>query len=309
MKEVEQVEKIKPEQAMTEDEAEELLQALLMDDRYKFLTQNARTAEKIDNAETSVEALSIANSLILTRLEAAVIFNAGADDRFESVKANAETILKTMESIQANALLIGEGQDATVVIDKNEIIEFPPEVCYKFAKQEKTKRGRNSIGMEAMVQQDFYDVLSNTDTVIGVPQPFYAIDTGSEKMFAMEKLPAVSVDEINRGLKTLPDWVDIDELCDELEAVIELLHHNGLYHRDLHPGNVMIAVEKPANSHKAAYIIDFGLSGKGDAIDPYRRETAEGVFTYDDDCVMISRVRQILKKVRELQKEGYAHAE
>ena len=302
--------KIKPSEKLTEERAEEILEGLLNDDRYSFLNLNPRSAEMIGNAETSVEALSVARGLILKRLEKAIIFDASSvDDRFENVKANAETILRTMESINENAQLIGEGQDAIVVIDKNEIREFPPEVCYKFSKREKTPRGRNSIGVESAIQQDFYDVLSATETQIGIPQPFYAIDTGSEKMFAMEKLAAVSVDEINRGIKTLPEWLDIDELCDELEAVVELLHHNGLYHRDLHPGNVMISIEKPVNpSQKRAYIIDFGLSGKGDDIEPYRRETAEGVFTYDDDCAMIKSVRQILKKVHQLNKEGYADA-
>lgn len=300
-----------PRVELTEDRAEEILEGLLEDERYQFLSENPVTRDKIDNAETSLEALEVARTLILKRVEAAIIFDASSiDSRFENVKANAQTILRTMESINRNSQQIGEGQDAVVVIDKNEIREFPPEVCYKFAKQEKTPRGRNSIGVESSVQQDFFDVLSNTDTRIAIPQPFYAIDTGSEKMFAMEKLPAVSVDEINRGVKHLPDWVDIDDLCDELEASIDLLHHNDLYHRDLHPGNIMIAIKEPETENDAmAYIIDFGLSGKGDNMNPYRKETAEGVFTYDDDCAMIKQVRKILKTVRQLKTEGYANAE
>ena len=90
--------KIKPSEKLTEERAEEILEGLLNDDRYSFLNLNPRSAEMIGNAETSVEALSVARGLILKRLEKAIIFDASSvDDRFENVKANAETILRTME--------------------------------------------------------------------------------------------------------------------------------------------------------------------------------------------------------------------
>ena len=61
--------KIKPSEKLTEERAEEILEGLLNDDRYSFLNLNPRSAEMIGNAETSVEALSVARGLILKRLE------------------------------------------------------------------------------------------------------------------------------------------------------------------------------------------------------------------------------------------------
>lgn len=296
---------------LTEAKAEELLEEILENPSNKFLTEHPKNRESIENADTAFEALALVRELMLRRVESSIVFDAiKDDDGFERIKVNAAGIIRVLESVEKHSESIGEGQDAVVVIFKNEIREFPPEICYKLSKHESTPRGRNSIGEEARMQQLFFDVASAAGGPIGVPEPFYAIDTGNQKIFGMEKLPAVSIDEINRGVKGLPDWVDIDDLCDDLEAFVDLLHDNSLYHRDLHPGNVMISIKAPdpaESSKKAAYIIDCGLSGYGDTIDSYRKTTAHGVFTYNDDCVMIKSVRQLLKQVRRSKQEAYDH--
>ncbi len=295
--------------ALTEDRAEELLNEILDNPAYRFLQEHPKNKEVIEGSGSAIEVLAFARQLILKRVENGIVFDSIAgDEGFEKIRANAAGLIRTIESIERNQQTIGEGNDAIVVIDRNEIKEFPPEVCYKFAKLDVTPRGRNQISIEAYLQQRFFDATQYTDTIVGVPEPFYALDTGSQKIFAMERLNAVSVDEINRGVARLPQWLDIDEVCDELEAFIEILHHNRLYHRDLHPGNIMVGRVPPEeNGGKGVFLIDFGLSSESNGTDPYREDSVQGVFTFNDDCVMIKTVRQILKAAKENQTRRYAN--
>jgi hypothetical protein len=295
--------------ALTEDRAEELLNELLDNPAYKFLLEHPKNREVIEESDSAIEVLSFVRQLIFKRIENGIVFDSIAgDEGFEKIRANPAGLFRTIESIERNQEMIGEGKDAIVVVDKNEIKEFPPEVCYKFAKLDVTPRGRNQIGHEANLQQRFYDATHYTDTIVGVPEPFYALDTGSQKIFAMERLNAVTVDAIKRGAARLPKWLDIDEVCDELEAFVEILHHSHLYHRDLHPGNIMISLVPPEeNGGKGVFLIDFGLSSESNNLNPYRDDSAQGVFTFNDDCVMIKRVRGILKTAKEHQAGRYAN--
>ncbi len=114
--------KINPERA-----AERKLEDLLNNPLNAFLVEHKRNFDQIENAETSVEALQIAEGLILNRLEGT--FHLQLTKSVEGVKSekiNAQGIRKTIDTIKEHHELIGEGVDALVVIAKNEISELPP---------------------------------------------------------------------------------------------------------------------------------------------------------------------------------------
>jgi serine/threonine protein kinase len=216
---------------------------------------------------------------------------------------DVHNIVKTIKTILANQHQIGEGADAVVVIEKNEIRHLPPEICYKIAKAEITPRGRNSMDVEAELQSIAYDALNSPSSRIHVPQPFYQTDFGSIKLIAMEKLPAKTVDDILRGLGAVPEWLDIDEFCADLEAALDVLHAARVFHRDLHIGNVMLSqATEPPTSGPHGYIIDFGLSClANEDFDPYYDEKSDRVFTYNNDYDIITKVKLALKSARDLE--------
>jgi serine/threonine protein kinase len=117
-------------------------------------------------------------------------------------------------------------------------------------------------------------------------------------MIVMEKLHARSIDDILRGFGNLPHGFDVDAFCDALKAFLTDMHARGLYHRDLHYGNIMITQEGsdiPASERPMGYVIDFGLSGYAqESMDPYKKEGAGTTFTYDDDYGRIESVKHDL---------------
>lgn len=289
-----------------EVEAERKLDAILESPENAFLHEHKQHIERIEDAETAVEALRIAEEIIMRRLEATFKFRLLRHvEGVEVDSVKLATIKETIDSIKLNQEKIGEGGDAIVVIDKSSIKELPPELCYKFAKAEETPRGRNPMAEEADLQDDFFTAATELPHLhIAVPEPFYTTELGHDKLIAMEKLPAKSVDDILRGFGSLPDWFDIDQFCDNLEQFLKELHARGLYHRDMHVGNIMIrqSAEEPEDG-KWGYMIDFGLSAHGvENLDPYRKEVADMAFTYANDNGIVAEARHALHDYRNRQK-------
>lgn len=293
---------------LSESQAERELDALLEDPQNEFLTSIKANNERIENAETAREALAFAKEKIRSRLESGTQFNTinfieGMDIR----EISASGLSKIVESVLENAQKIGEGGDAFVVIAKNEVREFPPEICYKFAIAEKTPRGRNPVAEEAELHSRFYELAKEkSDSAIGVPVPFYSLELGTQKVIAMEKLPAKSVDDILHGKGVLPDWFDADFFCDELKAMLRHFHEHDLYHRDMHFGNLMISQkDELKEGEKQGYIIDFGLSGESVIEEyAYQKDVAGSHFTYNDDYGIIITVKKALEAYKSRQNRG-----
>lgn len=287
-------------EGITEREAEARLDALLEDPDNAFLLENPQNREKVEKTASSVEALQFAEDQIARRVERAMDIRVVSeiegieihDVSYKGIKDNIDTILR-------NADEIGRGGDGFVVIDKTEIRNLPPEICYKFAIQETTPRGRNTTAGEFQLQELFYQSLEDIpESKIGVPMPFYSVEIGDTKMIAMEKLNARSVEDLERGKGHIPDWFDVDEFCDELKKVLAHFHKHGLFHRDMHIGNVMISQES-SEGEKIGFIVDFGLSGRGkEGMDPYVKEVAGETFTYDDDYDIVASARGRLNALK-----------
>lgn len=285
-----------------EREAEEELELLLADPENKFLREIPQNLRAIDDAPTAVEALAFARDRIDERMKRTFRFEAISNiEGIIPLEVSYSGMKSTVDTILKNAQKIGEGGDAFVVVDKNEIRKLPPEICYKFATAEKTPRGRNTVTEEAVIQENFYQTVMNMkEGKIGIPMPFYVLEISDKKIIAMEKLQARSVEHILRGVGHLPAWFDIDEFCNELRKTLEYAHAHGLFHRDMHFGNIMISQSpERAENGKMGYLIDFGLSTVGDeSIDPYKKEVAGATFTYDDDYGIIESVNKELTALK-----------
>lgn len=298
-----------PKDTFTESEkesrAEGELDRLLTDPEYAFLHQ-PQNSSRIDDAATAVEALRIAKELIARRHQATVRMLVTSEqgeltDGRESEFVSYEGLLKTIEKLDAHRQEIGVGADAVVVVATNEYYNGKYEICYKFAKEPATPRGRNAMDVEIDLQGEFYRVANTMpENTVKVPRPYFYTEIGSRKYIGMEKLPARSVDDIVRGHASIPSWVTerhIDMFVQDLVELIDVCHEQNLYHRDLHPGNIMFTQSR-TETEKLGYIIDFGLSGRQvPGFDPYRKETNTETFTYEDDYGKIAKVKDDLLRI------------
>lgn len=300
--------KRKQTEMLTGSDAEEKLNELLENPDNAFLTQVPQNREQIDNFESAADAVLFAEDLIRRRLKATLNAREVYGGHSERIEVNPDTVLNTLDHIKAHAKEIGRGADGYVVVDITDTTKIHPEICYKFALTEGVKRGRNSIAEEAELQGAFYEVaqsLSSRD--ISVPMPYYEVEVFTTQMIAMEKLHAKSVDEILRGIGTLPPWVDIDRFCDSLTVFIDKMHENNLYHRDMHFGNIMIS-QRPvwSEGEPMGYVIDFGLSAYAqENMEPYKKELAGYVFTFDNDYGRIQTLRKSLKELQIRRKANH----
>lgn len=287
------------EQAPDDDErAEHELEQLLADADNAFLFEIERNRVAIEEASSAREALAFARDKIAERMRRTLSLQSISPiEGITLGEVNYEGIKDMVDTIMRNALQIGDGSDAYVIVDRCEIRELPPEICYKIAKKEELKRGRNSLNAEARMQGMFHDVAArHPHSSIGIPAPFYALEIGTTQLIAMEKLNAKSVNDIINGKGFLPEWFDPEEFYKELKSMFAWLHKHDLYHRDMHDGNVMISQSK-TKGKKIGYIVDFGLSAHVEGgLDAYEKKVGIDTFTYDDDYGIIEKLKMALKK-------------
>ncbi len=291
-----------------EDAAEEKLHEILNNPEYLFLTEFPVHRNRIDEAEDSITALAIAEELIEKRLNATFKFKfLGGTGQYEVSSVLAESVKLDIKNMKTNQETIGVGGDAYVVVARSENQDYPDEVCFKFAKNEETPRGRNSSSQEAEIHEDFFNASQEVpDLHIGIPRPLYSVEMGADKIIVMEKLQAKSIDDILRGMGSIPDWLDIEKFAADLKSFLDEMHKQGLYHRDMHVGNIMIK-QTPVEPEdgKWGYVIDFGLSGHGtEGMEPYKKTVAGQVFTYMDDYAIIKEVSKALSEHRQRHKEA-----
>jgi serine/threonine protein kinase len=95
--------------------------------------------------------------------------------------------------------------------------------------------------------------------------------TDDFEVLLMETMDAVSVDDLITKRELPPEGFDHERFCLEIQAFLDSMHSDRLYHRDLHAGNVMIerGTGRPV-------IIDFGRSGLSTPDDAYTEEVRPG---------------------------------
>ena len=150
----------------------------------------------------------------------------------------------------------------------------------------------HSIKQEAWLHDEAFKISDR----VRVPKPYLSWilqdDNGDNvEIFVMEKLPAITLDSIINGDESVPANFDIRNFFELLREFIQKLHDAGIYHRDLHAGNVMVDIETGD-----PYVIDFGSSIKalGDE-DPYAQYLPDGsIFKFRTDESSILRLKKEL---------------
>ena len=158
-------------------------------------------------------------------------------------------ILKYLEeSLNVPETFLGKGKTATVHFGKNH-----PEFCFKaISNQEAYKEGVN-VRREA----GFLDELA--DLAVGkirTPKPYYFLMNDKQHLLVMETLNALTLQEfMDRKIKTPRDF-SWQEFFGEVERFVIEMNKRGIFHGDLHLGNIM--VDKSFGGE--GYVIDFGCA-------------------------------------------------
>lgn len=193
--------------------------------------------------------------------------NSNQEERhFEVIKRflenkNEEAIIACMERLDKNKKSIGVGKNAEVFAVEGESM-FENLCVKKIAKLPKVKI--NSIEEEF----DFQEKVNE----IGIRTPRNVMMVRNtetrEDFIIMEKIKGNSIGDIT-DLKSnffTPESYNHKLFFKNLTEMIEKMHENRIYHRDLHSGNVMI------DEKGDPVIIDFGAAtyGYGQEEDIYR---------------------------------------
>jgi len=122
----------------------------------------------------------------------------------------------------------------------------------------------------------------------------------------MEKVNGYSIKDIVANNNLLPEKFDYKVFCDSLDEQIAKMHNkgkmiDGIYHRDLHHGNVMI------DDDGLPVIIDFGTGIKGsgsdltyeESVSMYNEKLGRYEFVngyFKDDLEMVQNLKAELKQ-------------
>jgi|AntRauTorckE6833_2_1112554.scaffolds.fasta_scaffold00144_5 serine/threonine protein kinase len=226
------------------------------------------------------------------------------EDKKESVRnqaghehLKAETLKLVRGFLESEERKIGAGLSAEVhYFGENN------SACLKIISPETLKNDRkiNSTIEEADFQEKAYSILENVDG-INVPRPLFEYefeirnDTETIEeinVMCMERLNAVSVEDILDYKEELPEKFNFEDFFKKLKRGLTKLHEENLHHRDLRPGNVMIDLETGD-----PYLIDFGRSINtiGDE-DPYLDVGIGGTTKHPKDEQGLREIRQLILK-------------
>jgi len=169
-------------------------------------------------------------------------------DGMRHLISDEAAIAKTMEIIHGAEgdpeLYIGEGKTAHVYRDPK-----TNAVCYKYVHNFQEYAAWNNIGSEGKYLGELEDVVVDGARA---PQLFGVIDLPETKVIAMEYIDAPSLALVMERNRPLPENFDAHVFIAKLRAFMAAVHERGIYHRDLHEGNVLVGADN------TPYVIDFG---------------------------------------------------
>ncbi len=216
----------------------------------------------------------------------------------ELLREHGQRILELLENTDVS---VGEGRTARVHHGVTS-----SEVCYKMILDvDGTYYNKGLFYTNVEGEAEFLESLRGLDTEVRVPKAYGTIavyDPQRLDVLVMERLNAVSIKDILEGKEPLPSGANIPDFFVKLSQFVKAMHERGIYHRDLHEGNIMIDVDTGA-----PYVIDFGSSKKlyfGDEnpyveVDQLRGEK----MYYTDDLEWVKRVQRSLETHLQLTKE------
>jgi tRNA A-37 threonylcarbamoyl transferase component Bud32 len=179
------------------------------------------------------------------------VLNSSAPELFRGMQhliKDEDAIQKTLEVVREAEgdprLFVGEGKTAHVYRDPH-----TKALCYKYVHNFQEYGAWNNIDKEARYLEDLEDLVVDGARV---PRLTGVIDLPDSKVIAMEYLNAASIDRmIHRG-RAFPADFDIATFFKKLRMYISAMHERGVYHRDLHEGNILVGPDS------TPYVIDFG---------------------------------------------------
>lgn len=193
-----------------------------------------------------------------------------------SKENDLEVIKKYVESVDQDALVeclektlfsgekIGEGNNAEII----QLQEPFNSICVKVIKKNPMVLV-NSLDEEFNFQQEINNLgIKTPKNLLSVKN----IHTNQEYL-VMEKIEGYSFKEILDN--PLFDFLEfnIESNFEKITSMINIMHKNGIYHRDLHAGNIMYDTK-----NNIPVIIDFGHATKSYFSNPEPREIYENQF-------------------------------
>ena len=205
--------------------------------------------------------------------------------KVESVKKLIEfremdNIIDCILNVELKATPIGEGGNAFIFIPEDESLQS---VCIKKSKKNPYMI-YNNIEEECEIQKEA------KNNGICTPLTLLSFTTkDKEEYFLMERINGYSIKDILENNNLLPKKFNYNNFCKSLDEQIEKMHNkkgvsDGIYHRDLHSGNIMI------NEEGLPVIIDFGTSTKSSNNDS----------TYEDDVLMYNSKKERYELVKNI---------
>jgi|GEM_PF-1469335 len=222
------------------------------------------------------------------------VFGDSARERLkqEEVKENLIKMRELMDQIRNNPEnLLGRGSVAEVYSSSPEA-----KTCFKLILNFVEYQKGNNLEEE----MNFLDEAVQLGEIAGVkaPMPFYLRKERGLYFLAMEKLKAVSLEDVLEKRAPLPANFNEEDFFKSLEEFVKALHEKKkIHHRDLHEGNVMIdlATGKPR-------VIDFGLA-RFIYFNEKEERAGKGKNPGVDDFEMIEKLKEKIKKFKKSRRD------
>lgn len=151
----------------------------------------------------------------------------------------------------------------------------------------------NDLESESGFLAELYALASKKpDFRIGVPAPYFFVSDPRIDILAMEDIShAVSIKNIMEGQLAIPTTFPLGKAFEMLRQFVSYMHEEGLYHRDLREGNIMLNLSATESGEDPLlYIIDTGF-----AIKTFSAEQAREGMDKTPDNGMINIVEKLLK--------------
>lgn len=216
------------------------------------------------------------------------VFNIKSIERLIDSK-ESNNIVECLLKIKLEATPLNEGGNAFIFIPLEKSLQ---NACIKKTK-EKPQIKYNDINEEHMIQRKL------KERGLRTPLTLVSFKTEEGEYFVMERIKGYSVREIINNPTLIPEIFNYETFCKSLDEQTDIMHNtgkmeNGIYHRDLHEGNVMIDEEG------LPVIIDFGTAVEGtgsdntysESVSMYnpKKERYEFVNGYFKDDIEMSKI-------------------
>lgn len=187
-----------------------------------------------------------------------------------------------VDKLRKSTKSLGKGEAGEVFQDVND-----PSICYKVYLDT-----ASHLNNEPVVELSHLMRASDIKIAgVTAPQALYAFETEHGQGIAMETIFGPDLRQVLEDKRTLPETFDETTFFSALGKYLTAMHEKGLYHRDLHPGNVMID-EKSGLPR----VIDFGKSVITFGDDPYTEQKRGHTTHFTPDEINFAEIKRRVRK-------------